>query len=514
MAEKILQTRIVNKHVTFEQATTGTWKPYEGEIVLARVDTQQPDGHGGVKIVPTYLMKVGAKDSEGNLKAIKDLQWTHAPASDVYAWAKQQKLAIVDDPSTGNVITGIEATAEGITITRANVALSESFEELTEDVDAITKSLDGTTEGGIGQRLTAVEGVASGAATDVSNLTTAFNTYKDTTVPGLLNDKVAVGTYNSKMAEIDTAIGTTLPNAITEAANGAKSTVIGASSDAKTADTIYGAKKYAEEAVAALAGESNTTTVKANADAIAKLAQDIGNVANVMNFRGVSFEGQNTTPGHDITDPQAGDVIIYGQAEYVYSNGAWVKFGDASDNATAIAALQTDVENIQNDLKEGGNTYAAIAAAKAQADQGVADAKTANDAIAVINGVGDGSIAKALADANSYTDAELADFKTETVDPISTELTNHKNATGNVHGLTKADIELGNVENKSVAQIKTELTGAVAEDNQGFVTGDAVNTAVTGVATDVATNYAKVVDNKLTVNGDVIILDCGGVEAE
>ena len=111
MAENItrLNTRIISKHITLAQANSGTWTPYEGEIVLARVDTQKPNGHGGVVNVPTYLMKVGAKDSSGNLIAIKDLQWTHAPASDVYAWAKQQKLAITTSGS-GNVISNIEAT--------------------------------------------------------------------------------------------------------------------------------------------------------------------------------------------------------------------------------------------------------------------------------------------------------------------------------------------------------------------------------------------------------------------
>ena len=47
------------------------------------------------------------------------------------------------------------------------------------------------------------------------------------------------------------------------------------------------------------------------------------------------------------------------------------------------------------------------------------------------------------------------------------------NKTGDVT-LTKSDIGLGNVDNKSAATIKSEFTGAIASGNTGFVTGDAV----------------------------------------
>lgn len=55
---------------------------------------------------------------------------------------------------------------------------------------------------------------------------------------------------------------------------------------------------------------------------------------------------------------------------------------------------------------------------------------------------------------------------------------NHLANTSNPHSVTKAQVGLGNVENKSVATIKSELTGSIAQDNTGFVTGGAVNTAL------------------------------------
>lgn len=48
-------------------------------------------------------------------------------------------------------------------------------------------------------------------------------------------------------------------------------------------------------------------------------------------------------------------------------------------------------------------------------------------------------------------------------------------------GLTKSDVGLGNVDNKSEATIKSDFTGAVADGNTGFPTGDAVFDAIAAV---------------------------------
>jgi len=64
----------------------------------------------------------------------------------------------------------------------------------------------------------------------------------------------------------------------------------------------------------------------------------------------------------------------------------------------------------------------------------------------------------------------------------------HMSATNNPHSVTKAQVGLGNVENKSVATIKTELTGQIASGNDGFVTGDQVyNSSAVVIANPVMT---------------------------
>ena len=56
----------------------------------------------------------------------------------------------------------------------------------------------------------------------------------------------------------------------------------------------------------------------------------------------------------------------------------------------------------------------------------------------------------------------------------SSDLSTHTGNTSNPHSVTKSQVGLGNVDNKSVATIKSEFTGSIADDNTGFVTGDAV----------------------------------------
>lgn len=59
MAEKVIQTRIINKHGKLTDWLSSTKVLKAGEIALAYIETTKPDGQGGYYTVPTYLMKVG-----------------------------------------------------------------------------------------------------------------------------------------------------------------------------------------------------------------------------------------------------------------------------------------------------------------------------------------------------------------------------------------------------------------------------------------------------------------------
>lgn len=77
----------------------------------------------------------------------------------------------------------------------------------------------------------------------------------------------------------------------------------------------------------------------ATQDAIVKyVASQIGDLASAMSFRGAfsAVEGQTAEEvlAAQITDPASGDVALVGTAEYIYSNEAWVLFGDEGVYAT------------------------------------------------------------------------------------------------------------------------------------------------------------------------------------
>lgn len=93
MAEKTIKTRIINKHGALADWLASSTILKEGEIALAYVETTKPDGQGGTYTIPTYLMKVG-----DNEHTFSELEWVAAPASDVYAWAKKENLALSDIP--------------------------------------------------------------------------------------------------------------------------------------------------------------------------------------------------------------------------------------------------------------------------------------------------------------------------------------------------------------------------------------------------------------------------------
>lgn len=119
-----------------------------------------------------------------------------------------------------------------------------------------------------------------------------------------------------------------------------------------------------------------------------KIKDSLAGLANAMHFRGVVTrgEGQNTDQAAidaQITNPIDGDVVVVTDSskEYVYdgTNKKWIELGDETLYATN-AKLTAEAE------------------ARAAADTFL------SGKIDVLNGTGDGSVSKALADAKAYAD--------------------------------------------------------------------------------------------------------------
>lgn len=411
MADKTLKTRIVSKHASYTAWADSTLVLLAGEIALASIETTQPDGQGGKITVPTYLMKVG----DGK-KTFKELNWLAAPASDVYAWAKKASLELADIPTLGiDKIDGLGSRLDALESavgTGGSVAdaIKNAIEAL--DVDASTDT-DGVV-------------IASISETD-GKIAVTRRALVAADIPELAIEKIT-----DLKTELDSlkAKDTALDGAITKEV-----------SDRKEADATINS-------------------------AIEKLKTDIGNMSNIMNFRGA------VASKDAIKDAVEGDVIavtagVDAGKEFVYSDGAWVEFGSVTAQDTAIKALQDRATALESKMT------------------------AAEGKLETIQGTGEGSISKAAADvlasAKSYADDKKAEV-VGTADDASSKAT--------VAGAKK-----------------------YADEKVAALADGAVKTNTDGVASlksrldTVTSRYVAVDNDKLvTAAGDTIIFDCGGIE--
>lgn len=619
MAEKILQTRIINKNADLATWTSSTLPLKTGEIALARVETTRPDGNGGFYKVPTYLMKVG--DGE---KTFSQLEWLAAPASDVYEWAKAATkpsyTATEIARGSSNVATDLKAAEDAISALQTAIGGSGSvatmiqtaIQALDENTWAAEDGIKfvtavGETDGKISvtrRALTADDIPALGidkitGLQDALNLKANASDVKDTTdaISARLNSgdikqaidaakaagdnaqsyaegiyKVEGETKTGVLAQYMTSNDLAL-DAVRQTAEAARTeTEVDSQIDAKIATFKTNVTDKIDERVgtnatsisdevtrATKAEEALAERVTANEDAIKTL-----NAAT-------TFAGTGTYAEMLAKDVVAGSIFVvidttdegkqYNNKEFVYDGSKWVELGDTTAELNEINGLKQRVSAVEADLGEDGDTTKAIAAAQKAADDAQDDADEANRLIGIINGTGDGSISKAVADATSalqtyadgkasaaqtaaeatakgYTDTEVKKAN-DAASAAQTAIDTHAGKKDNPHEVTKAQVGLGDVENKSTATIKSEFTGAVETGNGGFVTGGAAYTAIEAAktaangytdaevakvddkakanATDITTiknNYARVSGDQLVYgqgeNEMVIVFDCGG----
>ena len=158
--------------------------------------------------------------------------------------------------------------------------------------------------------------------------------------------------------------------------------------------------------------------------------------------------------------------------------------------AEAVSTLSGTVNTNANTMNSHiGNTSNPHQVTKAQVGLSNVD----NKSVATIKTEFTGTIA--ANNENFPTGGAVHTAIEDTKKVASDNLASHTGNTSNPHKVTKAQVGLGNVENKNVATIKSELTGAVASSNTGFPTGGAVYTAITNAKNAVlgAAGYGQTV---------------------
>lgn len=177
---------------------------------------------------------------------------------------------------------------------------------------------------------------------------------------------------------------------------------------------------------------------------------------------------------------------------------------DVDSRVTALESKFTGTSSVQGqidaldgrlDVIEGADTVDGSIA------KALKDAKAYTDARElVINAYADQAEADAVSTAKGYTDTEVTKVS-DKADGIAADLAAHEAKSDNPHKVTKEQVGLGNVDNKSVDTIRTEFTGEIAENDDGFVTGGDVHTAITGAKTyakDYADNLNTAIDTRVS----------------
>lgn len=275
---------------------------------------------------------------------------------------------------TGKTIKTIGEEDGKISVQIQDIQITKSqVTDLTSDLNTINTAIDGLTATNASQasKISALE-------KSVGTLTADENTDGSVKAQVKAEADRAKGAENALAATLSTVSADYLKTGDKTDLQGK----IDAINTALTGEGGYAGRITANEnAITTLNGDENT-----DGSVNKKIKDSLAGLANAMHFRGVvtRAEGQNTDQAAidaQIINPANGDVVVVTNSskEYVYDGKQWVELGDETLYATN-AKLTEEAE------------------ARAAADTFL------SGKIDVLNGTGDGSVSKALADAKKYAD--------------------------------------------------------------------------------------------------------------
>lgn len=273
-----------------------------------------------------------AKEAADNAKNAADAAQSTADTAKTNAATAQAAAEAAQADANANAsaiatiqgeITGIKGNYTTKTYVDAEVKkVADNLATTAEDVEEIEGTLTELT----GTTIPNIEKDVSDNATAIGTINTA------------LNSKVDTSTYTTKVAELTGNIAT----AQAQANKGVE--------DAATA------KKAADDAQTT--ADTAVANAAANAATLQKLQGDIGNITNIMNFRGTVTAKPTGADSGDAEKPYvAGDVVVVtgngddAGKEFVFDGTTWHEIGDTSAEGAAITALQTRMDTAEDDIE-------------------------------------------------------------------------------------------------------------------------------------------------------------------
>ena len=307
----VIKTRIQLKYDSISNWNSSSLILRQGEIAIAEI----PSNASNSGLTPPAI---GIKVGDGE-HTFSQLPWIQGIAGDVYSWAK---LA-----SGGSIPLTRNANSENPT----NTTLLAWLQSLTDDMDSLSGGA-GSISTQISNALSALDGVITGSAAASKTLTSFSEadgvvtaTFGDIQiaedqVTGLENDLAAKqdtltfeGTYDASTNKVAT-----------------QSTI----SDAITALNL-GTAATSDVATSAITDSDSSSDLTTKAQVAAYVVNRTAGLTGAMHFKGVATvaitDGSTTDPtitGYTWANKQAGDVVIYGAKEFVWTGSAWEELGD------------------------------------------------------------------------------------------------------------------------------------------------------------------------------------------
>ena len=463
-----LNTRIQLKYDTYTNWHTNNPVLMAGELAIAEI----PASTGAVPNEPAYLLKVGNGTDHFN-----DLDWISGKAADVYAWAK----AATKPSYQASEITGLEDFIAG------KIQDTNTKYQIVQD-------------GNMGFKLQSQE-KGAGDWTDVNTITLTAPTY--TLDEGSTNGTVAFNGEDVPVHGLGSAAYTeSSAYDAAGAASGVQTTLTGTASDASTVNTIYGAKKYADEKATAAqtAAEGHADDLIAALDSDGQTAGTGEVISVVSQAAGVITVQKKTLTADDIpaipqskvtdlTTTLAGkqDTLVFNTAYNASSN----KAATMADVTNAVSGLSGAMHYVGKSTTDPAGGTATV---EGHEDWASGDVVTYNAKEYVYDGenwreLGDESsfaVKGSIVDADIAAGANIAQSKIAGLEAALASKATPANITSAIQALDMASVSVGT--GKKITAIE-EVDGVVSVTTGDIAAGDIPElpqSKITNLTTDLA----------------------------
>lgn len=393
MAITKFNTRVQLKFDTWANWNSTTGKafiPLKGEVCICEIPADTA-ATGEVLTEKAYLIKVG-----DGTTTFGSLPWLSAPAADVHAWAKKSYDDIVTELdktfATDEALTELVSEVGAIDgdldahlkdfsnphkVTKSqvdlgNVTNNKQVKALSSSkVDSIIafSSTDGCTIKDTGVTIKILQDATSAADTKADNAASVANLAAAAADDAQQTADSALEQTNTNKDNITKIVnGTTTVGKATSATSASSATKATQDGSGNNIVNTYATKSSlittnenltdvtsrtvtlegyfdggkAKQAIKDGSG-NNIANTYATKTELNNLSTTIGDLANVMNFKGLV----TTDPTTITTGYNDGDVVLYNNKEYVFSDDAFHEFGDTSTVNQAITDLSSVISGLR-----------------------------------------------------------------------------------------------------------------------------------------------------------------------